>query len=403
MRTNAKKVLNFLTNNFDFIKLLFDLCKEDSAIKTEELIKLCNEHSVSTVVLITDLRILRELPNGNYKLHKNYSDFLQFLFDEYAISLPEALAAMSNAIEDIFAKLQKATDKSQTITYITGLNNIIDDFLERIDRYTQNLLRDTESLKSSAESSTDLTLRIKKATFWIDEFIKPLNAILDKSQTKSIINTISLISAYANLRKFEEEDSNLRGQFAKLYLNALNADLDINQQIKKLTRELLPLLDRIKTNSQIQMGFYYFLDNFNNPEGYIVPLPNLAFASRYSTYSIIFDKEAAMFLEHFKEPIKTFIENEEPEIDQWLPDTEFFKDKLRNSLPVENFYEWCYQVLKDEEIKPNMMKYATISNLIFEREFDADFESTERLTLELEDVILTVPKVNLYANVSGRT
>ena len=400
MRTNAKRVLNFLTQNFDFVKLLFDLCKEDSTIKTEELIKLCNEHNISTAVLVTDLRILRELPNSNYKLHKNYSDFLQFLFDEYAISLPEALAAMSNAIEEIFAKLQKATDKSQTTTYITGLSNIIDDFLERIDRYTQNLLRDTESLKSSVESATDLTLRIKKATFWIDEFIKPLNAILDKSQTKSIINTISLISAYANQRKFEEEDTNLRRQFSKLYYNALNADLDINQQIKKLTRELLPLLDRIKTNSQIQMGFYYFLDNFNNPEGYIVALPNLVYASRNSTYSTLFDKEAAMFLEHFKPSVKTIIEDEEPQIEQWMPDTEFFKEKLRSNLPVINFYEWCYQVLQDEEIKLDMTKYSAISNLIFEKEFDAEFENANRFKLELEDVILTVPKVNLYANIS---
>ena len=401
MRTNAKRVLNFLTQNFDFVKLLFDLSKEDNTIQTEELIKLSNEHNVSTAVLVTDLRILRELPNGNYKLHKNYSDFLQFLFDEYAISLPEALAALSSAIEGIFAKLQKATDKSLTTTYITGLSNIIDDFLERIDRYTQHLLRDTESLKSSVESSTDLTLRIKKATYWIDEFIKPLNAILDKSQTTSIINTISLISAYANQRKFEEEDSNLRRQFSKLYFNALNADIEINKQIKKLTRDLLPLLDRIKTNSNIQMGFYYFLDNFNNPEGYVVPLPSMVYASRHSTYSTIFDKEAAMFLEHFKESVKTFIEDEEPQIDNWLPDTEFFKEKLRNNLPVENFYEWCYQVLQEEgEIKLDMTKYSAISNLIFEKEFDADFQTVRRFNLELEDVILTVPKVTLYANVS---
>jgi hypothetical protein len=261
-------------------------------------------------------------------------------------------------------------------------------------------LRDTESLKSSVESATDLTLRIKKATFWINEFINPLNKILERSQTKSIVNTISLISAYASQRKFEEEDANLRRQFAKLYFNALNADLDINQQVKKLTRELLPLLDRIKTNSQIQMGFYYFLDSYDNPEGYIVPLPNLVFTSRQYPYSAIYEKEVTMFLEHFRESTKTYIEDEAPEIDQWLPDTEFFREKLRNSLPVENFYDWCYQVLHEEEIKLDMMKYSAIANLIFEKEFDAEFENEHRFKLELDDVILTVPKVNLHARIS---
>jgi hypothetical protein len=180
----------------------------------------------------------------------------------------------------------------------------------------------------------------------------------------------------------------------------LNADLDINQQIKKLTRELLPLLDRIKTNSQIQMGFYYFLDSYDKPESYIVQLPNLVFASRQYPYSTIFEKEVRMFLEHFRESTKTFIEDEAPEIDQWLPDTDFFKEKLRKNLPIENFYEWCYQVLKQVEIKPDMMKYSAIANLIFEKEFDAEFEINKRFKLELEDVILTVPKVKLYANIS---
>lgn len=399
MKLNPKKILNFLTANFEFVKLLFDLSKEDDTIKTEELAKICKENNVD-IGNLTELKILKELPSGDYKLRKNYSDFLQFLFDEYSLSLPEVLSAMSNAIEEIFTKLQRETDKTKITTYISGLNNVIDDFLEQIDRYTQNLLRDTESLKSSVESATDLTQRIKRATFWIDEFIKPLNSILDRLQTKSIINTISLISAYASQRKFEEEDANIRRQFAKLYFNALNADQDINIQIKKLTRELLPLLDRIKTNSQIQMGFYYFLDNYDSPEGYIVPLPDLVFASRHSTYSTIFDKEAAMFLEHFKATTKTFTEDEEPDIDKWLPDTEYFKEKLRNNLPVENFFEWCYEALKEEEVKLDMMKYSAISNLIFEKEFDAEFENAKRFKLELEDVILTLPKVNLYASIS---
>ena len=119
------------------------------------------------------------------------------------------------------------------------------------------------------------------------------------------------------------------------------------------------------------------------------------------TYSTVIELEAARFLEQFKESTKRVIEDESPEIDQWLPDTEFFKEKLSNNLPGENCYEWCYQVLKEEEIKPDMMKYATISNLIFEKEFDAEFENASRFKLELEDVILTLPKVNLYGSISG--
>lgn len=399
MKLNPRTILNFISNNFDFIKLLFDLSKEDNTIKTEELSKICNENNIE-ISKLTELKIIKELPNSDFKLNKRYSDFLEFLFQEFYLSLPEQLANRSNAVEEIFTKLQTATDKSKVSPYISGLIDVIDDFLNDIDSYSTRLINDTESLKSSADSSTDLTLRIKKANFWIDEFIKPLNAILDKSQTKSIVKSISLISAYANQRKFEEEDYHIKKQFDKLYLNALNADQEINIHIKKLTRELLPLLDRIRTNSQILSGLYHFIEDYNTPEKYIAPLPSLIKTDRAYTYSSAYEADTLMYLEHFKPTKKTYIEDELPEFDNWLPNTEYLKEKLQDNLPVENFYQWCFQTLTEDNIKPDMMKYSAISNLIFEKEFDAEFERSQKFKIEFDDVVLILPKVKIYAAIS---
>ncbi len=399
MKLNPRTILNYINSNFDFIKLLFDLSKEDNTVNTAELTKICIENNVDINKLI-ELKILKELSNSDYKLNKRYSDFLEFLFQEFYLSLPEQLESRSNAIDEIFTKLQGESDKSKVSLYISGLIDVIDDFLNDIDSYTTRLINDTESLKSSTESSTDLTLRIRKANFWIEEFIKPLNIILDKSQTKSIVKSISLISAYSNQKKFEEEDFNIRRLFDKLYLNALNADYELNIHIKKLTRELLPLLDRIKTNSQILTGFYYFLEDFNTPEKYIFPLPSLIKNERSYTYSSNYEADALMYLEHFRPLAIAFIEDEEPEIDNWLPNTDHFKEYLQNCLPVDNFYQWCYDILKEDDVKIDMMKFSSISNLIFEKEFDAEFEDHDRFKIELDDVILVLPKVKIYAAIS---
>jgi len=400
MKLNPRTILNYISNNFDFIKLLFDLSKEDNTIKTAELTKICNENDVSLNKL-TELKIIKELPNSDYKLNKRYSDFLEFIFQEFYLSLPEQLESRSNAVEEIFIKLQSETNKSKVPIYISGLIDVIDDFLNDIESYTTRLMYDTESLKSSVDSSIDLTLRIRKANFWIEEFIKPLNIILDKSQAKSIVKSISLISAYANQRIFEEEDYNIRRQFDKLYLNALNADTELNIHIKKLTRELLPLLDRIKTNSQILTGLYYFLEDFDTPVKYIYRLPSLVKAERTYTYSSNYETDALMYLEHFKPLAKVYIEDEELEIDNWLPNTDYFKELLQNNLPVDNFYQWCFETLNNEAVKLDMMRFFTISNLIFEKEFDAEFEAHERFIIDLDDVILTMPKVKVYAAISG--
>lgn len=399
MRLNPKTILNFLSAKFDFVRLLFDLSKEDNTIRTEELKKICIENSVDIGRLI-ELKIIKELANGDYKLNKRYFDFLEFLFQEFSLSLPEALEARSNAIDDIFMKLQKETDKTKTATYISGLIDVIDDFLNDIDGYTTRLLNDTESIKSSADSAVNLTQRINKATYWIEEFIKPLNEILDKSHPKSIVNSISLMASYSNQRKFEDDDFNIRKQFDKLYFNALNANHELNVHINKLTRELLPLLDRIKTNSQILSGFYYFLEGYDRPESYIIPLPSLVSGSRHSTYSTIFDKEALLFIEHFRVSPRTYIEDEEPEIDNWLPDMGYYNEKLISELPIGNFYQWCFRTLSQENLIRDMMKFAAISNLIFSKEFDAEFDASERFELELTDVVLTLPKVKIYASIS---
>jgi hypothetical protein len=399
MKLNPRTILYFISNNFDFIKLLFDLSKEDNTIKTEELSKICNENGIELVKL-TELKIIKELPNSDFKLNKRYSDFLEFLFQEFYLSLPEQLSNRSNAVEDIFTKLQTATDKSKVPVYISGLIDVIDDFLNDIDSYSTRLLNDTESLKSSADSSSDLTLRIKKANFWIDEFIKPLNAILDKAQTKSIVKSISLISAYANQRKFEEEDYHIKRQFDRLYLNALNADQEINYHIKKLTRELLPLLDRIITNSQILSGLYHFIEDYNTPEKYIVPLQGLIKTERAYTYSSAYEADTLMYLEHFKPTEKIYIEDEVPEFDNWLPNTEYLKGKLQDNLPIENFYQWCFETLKADNMSPDMIKYSTISNLIFEKEFDVEFSREQKFKIDLDDVVLTLPKVKIYDAIS---
>ena len=62
MKLNPRTILNYISNNFDFIKLLFDLSKEDNTIKTAELTKICNENDVSLNKL-TELKIIKELPN----------------------------------------------------------------------------------------------------------------------------------------------------------------------------------------------------------------------------------------------------------------------------------------------------------------------------------------------------
>lgn len=397
MRARPKNILAFLTNNLELVRLLFNFSREDDIITTEEFSSLCKEKQVEENKLV-DYKIVKELPTGGYKVNKHYTNFLEFLFQEFYLSLPEALEKRSSAIDAIFTKLLLGPEKQNIVDYIKGLIDVIDDFLNDIDNYTSRLLSDTESLKSNSSSVSTLAIRIQKANYWIEEFIKPLNYILDKAETKSIVNLIGQIGVHANQKKYEEGDYNIRNQFEKLYLNALNADKELNIHLRRLTRELLPLLDRIKTNSLILSGFYHFLEGFDKPVQFTSRLIGPIMKSKYVPVSGNFENEARIFLEHFRETKQVFFYDEQPEESTAFPDSEYFREILQADLPVSDFYLWCYRTGEKIDDKINMEKFTVISGILLEREFNAEFDGAERYSIELSDVTLNVPKVRVYAN-----
>ena len=69
-------------------------------------------------------------------------------------------------------------------------------------------------------------------------------------------------------------------------------------------------------------------------------------------------------------------------------------------MPVDNFYQWCYEQLKHDTANININKFISLANIIHESDFFAEFQPDEKFTIELEDAFITLPKVKLYASFS---
>jgi hypothetical protein len=63
------------------------------------------------------------------------------------------------------------------------------------------------------------------------------------------------ISEYANRRRLDFGDETNRSEFEKLYIQLIQTNTDLLRQSKILTNELLPLLERIRTESLILTGW----------------------------------------------------------------------------------------------------------------------------------------------------
>jgi hypothetical protein len=402
LNISGKDILRFLLNHYDFVQKAFDISKPDFIIDSDKFLQLISEYNtsseskVSISKITTDLKFCRQLPTGEYKLNGTYTTFLEFIFDDFILDLPETLKNRHQAVFIHFTSLQSETDETKLILFIREIVKVIEDFLNDIQGQTYRLFRDTESLKVNAENHSDFSIRIQKANYWIDEYIIPLNTILNKEHPNSIVNAIIQVQRYASEKRILAKTYIQKREFEKLYASSVNAKTELDQTLSKLTRELLPLLERIKSDSIILSGFYHFIENIDNPEKYIIPLPNLLRRTRDSIISKTFGSEAEFYIDQFNYKIPEILYEEATEEIEWLPDSSHFKKQLLKEKEINNFYQWCIDALKEHTNVITLSKFFMISNLILDEDLVVEYKDEKRFEIHLLDVVLKMPKVIVY-------
>lgn len=406
IKLSGKHILKFLQVHYEFVQDVFNHSKPDFIVDIEVLDRLIEEYNVSneaklSISKLLDLKFCRQLPTKDYKINRSYADFLQFLFDDFTLDLPETLKNRYQTIFNLFSELKAEPKSNKTIVLIQNIINVIEVFLSDIHRQTQRLLSDTESLKVNAKEFSDLTKRLEKAAFWIDEYINPLNKILEKGHPESFYSALVEIQKYTSEKRFIASSYNLKREFSKLYASTVYARAELDQNLQKLTRELKPLLDRIKSDSIILSGFYHFVENIDYPEKYIVPIPAPVKKTKGSVISKGFPSEAQFFVDQFNYKTADVYYEEETEELEWLPDSTYYKEQLLKEGEVEDFYQWCFQILRKHTNEITLSKYFAVTNLLLEEDLMVEYSSEERNTIKLIDAILDMPKVKIYERVSS--
>jgi len=405
IKLSGKHILKFLQIHYEFVQLVFDQCKPDFIIDSNKFDTLIEEYNISaeqkiSITKLIDFKFCRQTPTGEYKISGNYTDFLQFIFDDFTLDLPETMKNRYQAIFGYYTNLQTETNPDKIIALIQEIGKVIEVFLNDINRQTSRLLRDTESLKVNADNYSDLSIRIEKATFWIDEYIEPLNSIFKRDHQESFVYVITQIQRYSSEKRYLASTYRLKSEFTKLYANAVNAKAELDQTLRKLTRDLLPLLNRIKSDSIILSGFYHFVENIDYPEKYIIPLPNPIKKTKGSALSKSFSSEADFYVDQFNYKTADVYYEEQNEEIEWLPDSSYFKEQLLKEKNIENFYQWCFDILKKHTDEITLSNFFTISNLLLEDDLVVEYNDTNRFEIELSDAIIKMPKVKIYEKLS---
>jgi hypothetical protein len=349
------------------------------------------KHGHDIIPQLVEYRILRQL-NSDFEIHSVYYQLMEYLLNEFKPLLPETIQKYHYSIASLFRKIRESSKFEEKIlsNRITDLSLQIKEFMELVEKNTFKLLSETRELKSNV-AKIDYREKVHKASFWIEYYIIPLNQILDVNQYDSVASKLYEVSEYVNQKRLLYQENEIRSQFEKLYSQLIQVNDNLLRQSKILTNELLPLIERIKTESTILTGWIEFLKNPYKEE-----TPDLLKSERGLAYSNNIYLNTKEFFEQYLNSTPTFIDEAEIATEKWIFDKELYKEKLTKDLPVEDFFSWCAKELKQEYKQLEESKFFSLTGLLFEEDLFLELpQKGEHSKIKTNDFTLQVPKIKI--------
>lgn len=399
IKAEPKTILSFIVTYFDLLRDLFDSQSKDNIIRQETLRSICAKHDASGNIesKLKDYKIIR-FANDDFQLRDVYYKLFEFLLYEFKPILPEDIQKYNYSISEYFRLIVEGIDGDKLILLkrIESLSSQIQEFLELIEKNTIRLLSETRELKANIKK-IEYHQKVQKAAFWIDYYILPLNRILDVNHSESISNKLLSISEYASKKRLANSDETVRVQFEKLYDQLLETNDKLLFESKILTSELLPLIERIKTESLILGGCILILNNpYNITKDRLIKISKLDDGSPFSKHIYLNTKE---FFEQFEKAENVIIEEEQDEHQKWVFKKNYYKQKLKGSLPVNDYFQWCMDTIKNEDETVSNEKLFALCSLMFEEDLGVEFiQSKEKSMIKTLTSTFSVPKIKINEN-----
>jgi hypothetical protein len=391
IKAEPKSILNFLAAHFDTLKDLFDIQTEDQIIRKERLQEVFDNRQDDVLSQLLEYKIIRKL-GDDFEFRDTYYKLFEFILNEFRPLLPETIQKYEQSIGILFRKIREGITKDKLILSqrINDLYNEIKEFGEAVEKNTIRLLNETRELKSNVEK-LDYQEKVRKASFWIDYYISPLNNILDINHAESITNKLFDVSQYVNVRRLNFDDEQIRLQFEKTYNFLVQTNDDLLKQSKLLANELLPLIERIRTESIILTGWIEFLKAPHKS-----PLPKVFKIERVYPYSNDMYLNAKEYLEQYVIDETIILEDPMMLSDKWVFNKDLYRNKLMSQLPLDSFFEWCGLTLKTEYAAIETDKFFALTALLFEDGIDIELDDiADKQLINTTQMTLRVPKLKI--------
>lgn len=394
IKSEPKSILHFLANHYDLLRDLFDLQAKNNIITNEALMGCLSNYDKSIREQLTEYQILTE-QNGDYAFNVPYFVLFEFIHQQFKPLLPEEIENFGKTIHELFLKIKEGIhdDKNILIERIEAVSNQVKKFTGAVVNNTKSLLAESRELKAN-NKKIDYQEKIHKARYLIEYYISPLNSILDVHHSQSIFNELLQLSQYTNVRRFDYGDESIRREFEKLYHLLFQVGKDLTTQSAILTNELLPLIERIKTESQYLRGFHHYLTNGNCYKS--IDPPKIFVTNRDNIYNKFIYENTKEYFDQFKHEDDLYVVEEAESAPEWLFEKARYKENLDSILPINDFFEWCEKAIKQESEAFTFDNFFMVTSLLFEDDYEVSVsENGGMMTISGDDSELIMPKLTI--------
>jgi hypothetical protein len=393
-KSEPKTILQFLATHFDLLRQLFDIQVKNEIILKHQVSDALNEFGSDIENQLFEHKLLVE-QNDDYVINEPYFVLFEFVLQQFKPLLPEEIEKFGQSIRTLFLNIKEGInqDKNILLDRIEALSNEIKKFTSAVTNNTVSLLNESRELKANTRK-IEYQEKVQKARYLIDYYIIPLNTILDTNHSQSIYNELLSISQFSNNKRFDYSDESIRRQFEKLYNLLRQVVKNISQQSTILSNELLPLIDRIRTESEYLQGFHLYLTNGNCYKA--IKPPKLFNTSRDNLYNPFIYENTKEYFDQFQNEEDVFVQEESDIVEQWIFNKSEYKSQLNSKLPVDDFFTWCKTSLENENKDFDFDNFFMVTSLIFEEDFEIEQDKENRnISFKTKQGELIMPKLKI--------
>jgi hypothetical protein len=161
-----------------------------------------------------------------------------------------------------------------------------------------------------------------------------------------------------------------------------------------LTNELLPLIERIKTENQYLSGFVYYLTNGNCYKE--IEPPRIFASTRDNIYNKFVYENTKEYFDQFQHEEEVIVIEDSEQTNDWLFDKSKYKETLNQNLPVDDFFKWCEHSIKEENEDFSFDNFFMVTSLLFEEDYEVSVSKNgKNISVSNDESELIMPKLTI--------